>query len=113
MLSPKQIAARYDYKDRLRIERLKCTKCGAIMTDCEPYGRGEFNHPNNDCVNKGKSFYAEPTDTITKKINLGAGKTVIVKQRRSPVSGLEPVGPKKYKRAKKRGAKTASKHRPR
>lgn len=81
------------------LRKLQCTKCGIVMGDIEPYAeRGDFWHPDNGCVNGGKS-YDHSYDPF--------------RQKSSPsVHGLIRVGATSSEtRARKRGAKAASKRR--
>ena len=80
--------------------RLKCTKCGVVMQDIEPNsGNGSFYHPDNGCDNAGKHEFDH---TYSPRTNT------------SPQDhGLVAVLPKKMAREQKRGARAASKHRPR
>jgi hypothetical protein len=74
---------------------LRCTKCGVLMCDGEPWSpEGEFFHRRNGCSNQDLWFRFNP-----------------IKGNRS-VHGIERVSTKKYGRARRRGAKLASKHRP-
>lgn len=97
MLTKKQVEERYNYYGLLDAKKLKCTLCGIVIRDGEPFTEnGEFLHPRNGCANADKTFTRMP----------GSLKTLRTK-------GIEPVGPKRYARAKRRGAKQASKRRPR
>lgn len=84
--------------------KLKCKKCGIIMSDIEPAtGRGEFWHPNNGCVNSVKWNTSRGFDHVYDPN----------KPESPSAHGLVTVVPKKAARARKRGAKSASKHRSR
>jgi len=87
MLSPKQKRLREIHQDR----KLICTKCGSIMRDCEPMnpdGEGEFNHPLNECINRGKSFLWN-YDPKLNQFKWG---------KNSRVHGIQQFVPKKYRR---------------
>ena len=82
-------------------EKLRCDACGIVMQDsepCDPSGEGQYDHPQNDCRNAGKSFNSFPEQG---------------QSRYQGVRGIAQVVPKRFRRAKRRGAKLASRHRPR
>ncbi len=83
---------------------LLCTKCGVTMPDIEPgMKNGEFRHPMNDCRNKGALLDYDPPH---------ARKSPYYKKGAIAVVGIQQLLPKKYRRARARGARLASKHRP-
>lgn len=123
MLTEKQ--RRQKAQEREHRRQLLCTKCGTKMTDIEPGSpKGEFDHPKNGCVNGGYSFDWEVPKTMsgTHSRIPRHGKYIKDPARRFggryvkgvPVSGIVQMNySSKERRARKRGAKLASKHRPR
>ena len=100
MLTERQQREREERKREHR--RLRCTKCGDRMRDYEPYTQqGEFVHARNGCANAGKTF---DWDTPEGRRTGVTGKTS---------AGIVREVPKSYARARRRGARLASKHRPR
>lgn len=78
--------------------KLRCDACGVVMTDEEPCAPrdGEFTHPRNECRNAGKSFVEFPRPGYPHQ----------------SARGIAPVMPSRFLRAKRRGAKLASRYRP-
>lgn len=77
--------------------KLKCEACGVVMCDSEPMGEsGQYDHPHNGCRNAGKTFDNFPRQG-----------------RYQNARGIAPVMPSRFRRAKRRGAKLASRYRPR
>ena len=88
--------------------KLRCTKCGITMKDTEPMTeRGDFYHHDTGqakgCKNANKNF-----DWEVKVVHPGSRPFYPIRDH-----GIQQILPKKYRRAQKRGAKQASKHRPR
>lgn len=78
--------------------KLHCDACGIVMRDEEPCAPrdGQFTHPRNGCRNAGKSFVEFPRPGYPHQ----------------DARGIVPVMPSRFRRAKRRGAKLASRYRP-
>ncbi len=111
MLTDKQLSQLE--KERLHSGRkLFCKKCRTVLRDHEPYASsGSFLHKENDCANSGKSFDWEPSPRF-RMVNKD-GKAVLVSGKLGMATGIVQWLPKSDRRARARGAKLASKHRPR
>lgn len=110
MLTEKQQRQRAQMREHYR--QLLCTKCGSIMSDCEPgSGKGEFWHPKNNCANSNKIFtWGTPPDRRRFNHIKRHGKRVFAEE---AVSGIVQMNySSRERRARRRGAKLASKHRP-
>lgn len=84
--------------------KLKCEACGAVMLDCEAcQSGGEYNHPYNGCRNASLSF----TDLPEAR---GVWPGLVSARQRA--RGIVPVQPSRFRRAKRRGARAASRYRP-
>lgn len=96
---------------RERAQRLLCKKCGVVMRDYEEMSpSGEFVHPRNGCLNGGITFDREPP---RKRKQLAPVKTYSGYQyQHRAISGIATIVPKKHQRARARGARLASKYRP-
>ncbi len=120
MLTEKQQRQRALERERCR--RLLCTKCGAVMIDAEPMSpNGEFYHRANGCTNGGRYFDWEVPRTeygpervprhgkyVLDPSNYGRKKYI-----KEAVSGIVQMNySSRERRARKRGAKLASKYRP-
>lgn len=96
-------------KERRRVSdgrKLRCTKCGLIMRDSEPMcEEGEFFHEKNGCPNGGNRLDWNTPRFLQNRFLTGG-------QKPSRVSGIERVVSKKFSRARARGARLASKHKP-
>ena len=80
--------------------KLKCEACGAVMLDCEAcQSGGEYNHPYNGCRNASLSF----TDLPEAR---GVWPGLVSARQRA--RGIVPVQPSRFRRAKRRGARAAS-----
>lgn len=90
--------------------KLHCTKCDVRMRDHEPLqAQGCFEHPLNGCANAGGTFdWDTPARIENTHRNWKRGWKVKINR----YAGIERVVSKKYARARARGAKLASKHRP-
>ncbi len=121
MLTEKQQRQRAQERERYR--HLLCTKCGAVMTDSEPMSpKGEFYHRDNGCTNGDRYFDWEVPRTefgpervprhgkyVRDSASCGRKKYV-----NKAVSGIVQMNYSSgERRARRRGAKLASKHRPR
>ena len=88
-------------------DELKCTACGVKLRDGEPFTyEGDFPHPRNGCRNQGLIFDRFPPTKSGPN-----GQRWRSASRR--VRGIQPVQPSRFSRAKARGARLATKHRPR
>ncbi len=106
MLTEKQKAQRY--QNLLAFGRkLRCTKCDLIMRDAEPFlEEGWFFHIKNGCPNGGHRFDWNTPRFLQNRHRLAW------KEKPVRFSGIERVVSKRYARSRARGAKLASKHRP-